>query len=327
MSWNWHLNDSASFPQRIDKPSHDGSANPATPQACSPYLAQITQRTQAANAAIGVAIDLSNVISERTGSGELAASAVIREHGVSVDQTARAFAGLQGVTLLITVGERLEGTLTIDFNQDISFLAPAAGPLVLEHFQRLGASMEQWKGWQATASGTALTMAGELTASDLRKVFGLFRLSQTQPVQVASEPPKQPTPPGSSPFNATADLTRRYFESIVRSVTELQGSMTGASPYQFALWVDTCASGRIEMLPQGMVDPEVVKFGNSVSSQLRNLLACSPPTGSLSMARTAPDRCPSPLHLRLLADRPHSELRRISDARVCAVRIRAGGPD
>ena len=133
----------------------------------SPYLAQVTQRTQTANAAIGVAIDLSNVISERTARGELAASAVIREHGISVDQTARAFAGLQGVTLLIIVGERLEGTLSIDFNQDVSFLAPAAGPLVLEHFKRLGASMEQWKGWRATASGTALTMSGELTLSDL----------------------------------------------------------------------------------------------------------------------------------------------------------------
>ena len=207
----------------------------------SPYLAQVTQRTQTANAAIGVAIDLSNVISERTARGELAASAVIREHSISADQTARTFAGLQGVTLLITVGERLEGTLSIDFNQDVSFLAPVAGPLVLEQFKRLGASMEQWKGWQATASGTALTMTGELTASDLRQVFGLFRLSQTQPVHVASEPPKQPEPASSSSFNAGANLTRRYFESVANSVTELQKSMAGASPYQFALWVDTCA--------------------------------------------------------------------------------------
>ena len=59
------------------------------------------------------------------------------------------------------------------------------------------------EGLAATASGTALTMAGELTTSDLHKVFGLFRLSQTQPVQVASEPPTDPTPPGSSPFNAS----------------------------------------------------------------------------------------------------------------------------
>ncbi len=250
----------------------------------SPYLAQITQRTKAANAAIGVAIDLTNVVSERTARGELAASAVMRAQDISVDKTAKAFAGLQGVTLLITVGERLEGTLSIDFDQDVSFLAPVAGPLVLEHFQRLGASMEQWKGWRATASGPTLTMSGELAASDLPKVLGLFRLSKTQPVQVASEPPKQPEPSSSSGFSAGADLTRRYFESVANSVAELQKSMTNASPYQFALWVDTCA-GRIEMLPTGMVDPEVVKYGSAVSSQLRNLLAALNGLDQQSMAQ------------------------------------------
>jgi hypothetical protein len=245
---------------------------PANASSLSPYLAQIAQRTKAAQAAMGVSIDLTNIISERTARGELAASVVMRAHDVSVDKTAKALAGLQGVTLVITAGERLEGTLSIDFDQDVSFLAPVAGPLVLEHFQRLGASMEQWKGWRATASGTSLTMSGELAASDLPKVFGLFRLSKTQPVQVASEPPKPAEPANSSGFNAGADLTRRYFESVANSVAELQKSMSGASPYQFALWVDTCA-GRIEMLPTGMVDPEVVKYGSAVSSQLRNLLA------------------------------------------------------
>lgn len=238
----------------------------------SPYLAQIAQRTKAAQAAIGVSIDLTNIISERTARGELAASVVMRAHDVSVDKSAKAFAGLQGVTLVITAGERLEGQLSVDFDQDVSFLAPIAGPLVLEQFKRLGASMDQWKGWQATASGSSLTLTGELTMSDLPKVFGLFRLSKSQPVQVASEPPQPAGPASNSGFNAAADLTRRYFETVANSVAELQKSMTGASPYQFALWVDTCA-GRIEMLPTGMVDPEVVKYGSAVSSQLRNLLA------------------------------------------------------
>lgn len=257
---------------------------PANASSLSPYLAQLAQRTKAAKAAIGVSIDLANIVSERTARGELAASTVMRTHDISVDKTAKAIAGLQGVTLVITAGERLEGTLSMDFDQDVSFLAPIAGPLVLEHFQRLGASMEQWKSWQAAVSGSSLTMTGELTASDLPKVFGLFRLSKSQPVQVASEPPKSAEPASSSGFNAATDLTRRYFESVANSVTELQKSMTGASPYQFALWVDTCA-GRIEMLPTGMVDPEVVKYGSAVSSQLRNLLAVLNGLDQQSMAQ------------------------------------------
>ena len=118
---------------------------------------------------------------------------------------------MQGLTLLVTVRDRLEGSLTIDFSEDISFLGPAAGPLVMEQFRRLGASMDQWKDWQATARGPVLTMTGQLTAKELRNVFSLFRLSRSQPVNLAAEPTDKPEPPRAEGSKANVDLTAPLF--------------------------------------------------------------------------------------------------------------------
>ena len=105
----------------------------------SPYLRRMTQRVQQAQASIGLAIDLGHTVSVRTARGELALSDALREHNISADRAAEALAGVQGLTLLVTVRDRLEGSLTIDFSEDISFLGPAAGPLVMEQFRRFGA--------------------------------------------------------------------------------------------------------------------------------------------------------------------------------------------
>ena len=64
---------------------------------------------------------------------------------------------------------------------------------------------------------------------------------------------------------------RRYFESVLSYATELQRSIAGASPYQFALWLDTNAD-HIDLLPWAGVDPDLVEYGKSVSKQLRALL-------------------------------------------------------
>jgi len=238
----------------------------------SPYLLRMTQQVQQAKATIGLAVDLANVVSLRTVRGELSSSEALSAHNISADRAAQALASVQGLTLLVTAGDQLRGTLTIDFGDDISFLGPAASALVLEEFRRLGASMDQWKGWKTAASGKALTMTGQLAAGDLRQVFSLFRLSRSQPVDPLADQPQQAKPARGEGFNAMAKLSQRYLQSATSHITQLERSMQGASPYQFALWLDNCASS-IDTLPAGGVDPDLVKYGQSVSSQLRALLA------------------------------------------------------
>ena len=99
-------------------------------------------------------------------------------------------------------------------------------------------------------------------------MFSLFRLSRSQPVNLATEQADKPEPSPAEGSKANVDLTRSYFESIVSYVTELQQSMAGASPYQFALWLNNGAS-RIDSLPWGGVDPDLLKYGQSVGDQLQ----------------------------------------------------------
>jgi hypothetical protein len=97
-------------------------------------------------------------------------------------------------------------------------------------------------------------------------------LSRSQPVTLADDTrPEQPEPPRARGWTAQEELTRRYFQSVVKDVTQLQQSMAGASPYQFTLWLDNCAR-RIIGRPWGNVDPDAVAYAQSVSEQLHGLL-------------------------------------------------------
>ena len=97
----------------------------------SPYL-QVAKQFAQQNAHLIVAIDLEDVLGVEEVKARLAAFESLEGKGIDLDKASQALASIRGVTLGLTVTDRRNGALRVDFNEDISVIRDVAKPLLLE---------------------------------------------------------------------------------------------------------------------------------------------------------------------------------------------------
>ncbi len=266
--------------------------------AVAPYLAALASKTDSRTRPLGIAIDLRDAFPEQDVRQALRQSAAATSHSLPIEQAAEAISRIKGMTLIIAIDQRVEGTLSVDFLSDVTFLGDAAKPLLLEQLRRLGASVNDLQQWDATVEGTSVQLSGTLSPIGLRKVFSIFRIGHSRSVAAAAKPDSPiPSPPESVPVRPTdsssvrpntgviptqpapaphtpssPDFSKRYFQAIAGYLDEIRRDMASASSQQISLWLDSYAN-RIDRLPSPGVDPELLAYGRSASMHLREILA------------------------------------------------------
>ena len=99
----------------------------------SPYL-QVAKQFAQQNAHLIMAIDLEDVLSVEEVKARLATFESLEGKGIDLDKASQALASIRGVTLGLTVTDRRNGALRVDFNEDISVIRDVAKPLLLERW-------------------------------------------------------------------------------------------------------------------------------------------------------------------------------------------------
>jgi hypothetical protein len=173
--------------------------------------------------------------------------------------TARALTAVQGVTIQVSVGSATTAVITVDFDTDTAILAPLIKPLFLELLSDHGLTLPDMNQWTFAVSGRTVTSEGPLSDQGLRTLLSLLQAPSPQPVTGGS--PQSSS--GATESMATAST--RYFRQV-SSILENIGVGGALNEQSGWLWRDAT---RVDQLPAMNVDPELLRWGSSVSANLR----------------------------------------------------------
>jgi len=239
----------------------------------SPYLQSAVSRMDSATDYL-FAFDLQNAVSPKRVRRRLALDEFDCLAGKKIDpeKFSALLGSLKGVFLQVDINESAMGKGIIDFGQSAASLAPFAKDLVLEAMGKFGVGIPDFQDWDVSVKGNTVTMSGKLSRDGLRELFSI--VDPPSPVQTA-EPDNPPTAeePATPARNddPTATASKRYFDAVGNVIDGLNVKIRNApSMIQSGTYIARDAR-RVDRFPILHVDPTLVQWGTSVSTQIDQL--------------------------------------------------------
>jgi hypothetical protein len=191
---------------------------------------------------------------------------ILDQHKLDVEPTAKMLAGLRGITLGVTFGDKPFGKLKVDFDQPVTLSPETAKALVLYALGNHGAMIEEFADWKPEVEGRQVTLEGYLERSGMKRISSLFNRPPSLKVreQTAEQQAK-------TPEELTREASVAYFHHITGLLEDLQGrkrTESNATIPQIGVWLDKYAR-KIDQLSILNVDPDLVQYGAGVSDSLR----------------------------------------------------------
>lgn len=230
----------------------------------TPYLKESLDFSQKGRTPIIMAMDLSNVLSEDLITSRMEGMKSLEGVDVNKEQLAKAMASIQGVTLGITIRDKIYGAIKVDFAEDVSFMEPFAKALVLEILSNQGAMIDEFKSWNVKAEGKEIKIGGTLQRSGMQRIMSIMEVPASLQSYAGSD---------SVPEVSEEDLARLASQQYFKSVSSLLDDLKKDSPdfknlSQIGTWLNRYAT-KIDKLEILNVDPELVDYGRYVSSSMR----------------------------------------------------------
>jgi hypothetical protein len=178
---------------------------------------------------------------------------------------------LKGVQFKVRVGETATAEMRLDFGRQIGDEGEFLKPLVIELLGDAGAELEEFADAQLRVSGSSATLSMPLSDESLRRVLSLVTAPPPGGGSGRAAPSATPPEPAQEPSAPNLTASRRYFQAVNRNIDDLQKAYGRAQSYaRTAHWHENFAK-RIEHLPTAGVDPALLEYGRTISSQLRAL--------------------------------------------------------
>ncbi|HKQ47926.1 MAG TPA: hypothetical protein VJZ71_07655 [Phycisphaerae bacterium] len=178
-------------------------------------------------------------------------------------------ASVKGLKLTVEVHGDIRGKCAIEFGRPVAALSAFAQPLLMEILEKAGASIDDIAGWKFTTSDTSILASGSLSTEGLRLLCSIINPPHpTDTEETADQPGDEGKSKGESPSNAQVAASKQYYRSVSKTIDGFGArARTATSLAKGATYVGRDARN-ISRLPIVNVDPELVQWGASVSSQL-----------------------------------------------------------
>ena len=209
-----------------------------------------------------LALDLQDVLHLDDVKLRLQNSAVLKNEKVNLDVLAKLITSVRGLQIHVEVGEKIEGSVQIDFADEISAYAPVLPKLALAAFEKNGVSIDELSDARVRLETKSLTFESTLSEISLRRIISFIQPSvgHLDDGSHSSE---------SSPKTVEQAATRRFYGMIQMQLSDLEKQARKAKDYtSSAHWFETAAK-KISQLPSRDVDPELLNCSASVSTKLR----------------------------------------------------------
>ena len=235
----------------------------------SGYLTEAEGYADKYGTPIVLAIDLQDVLSPDFIRSRLGAAKSLQGKRVNLDQLASVLASIRGVTLGVTITDRLAGGIKVDFEQNVTAIGDLAKPLLLEVLGNHGAMIQEFHDWKAEVGDKEILLKGPLYQSGIQRICSILHAPPAlHPIQnqaSTSTADSQPDP------GMVARATQQYYNSIGLLLKDLRREdrkHETITPGLIAIWYKRYAE-KIDALPILHVDKEMVQFGAQVANALR----------------------------------------------------------
>lgn len=209
-----------------------------------------------------LALDLQDVLQFDDAKVRLQNSPALKGQKVDFDVLAKLAVGLRGLRVSIEVGETIEGTLRIDFQDEIAQYARLLPRIALAAFQKNGVLIEELNDAQVEFGEKSFTFQTTLSEASLRRIISLIQpsIGHLEDGSHGSE---------SSPETTQKAASLRFYSAIRRQLDDLEKNARKAKDYtSSAHWFETAAKN-ISQLPSRDVDQNLLNYSASVVSKLR----------------------------------------------------------
>lgn len=217
---------------------------------------------------IVMAIDLKDAVQPHRLNGALDNSPTIAKAKLDIPSVVPVLLSLQGVTLSVNVTDKAEGSLRVDFGQNVAPLKTVAKPLFLEVLNKRGAMIEDFEKWNVTVGDTYIKLEGNLSTNGMRRVFSILEMPSTKFSTLSTQIEQMGTQ-GMPNDSMIAQSSLAYFKSVGTLIDDLQTDLRNNRDNQ-AMWMDRYAK-KVDRLPILNVDDQLLTFGTNVAESFRNM--------------------------------------------------------
>ena len=211
-----------------------------------------------------LALDLQDVLQFDDAKLRLQNSPALKSEKVDLDALAKLAVGLRGLRVSIEVGETIEGTLRIDFQDDVASQSRLLPRIALAAFQKNGVHVDELLDAKVEIGEKSVTFRSALSEPSFRRIISLIQPS-------VGHLDDGSTGSDSNPAKAQQNATVRFYNSIRRQLDDLEKQARKAKDYtSSAHWFETAAKN-IGQLPSRDVDVDELNYSASVSNKLRGI--------------------------------------------------------
>lgn len=232
----------------------------------SKYLARAVEYADS-NSDMIVAFDLEGAVSKEKIQEKLEAIPSIDKAKASV--YAGVLAGIEGVTLGVTVRDKITGAIKIDIPKDSSVLLTSAKPILIQALKNNGLMIDDIEKWTVKSGENQIVISGPLSELGFREIGSLIR----QPLVDDFVSSGNSDGSGDTGEANTSTRTKQYFSDIVHIMDLLKTkSKSGGRLEGYAKWFDRHATD-IDRLPILGVDEDALDYGQYVANSFRDISA------------------------------------------------------
>ncbi|TWU14378.1 hypothetical protein CA54_32230 [Symmachiella macrocystis] len=222
-------------------------------------LNRVTDRTP-----IVMALELRDVTTPANVRVHIADHEAFEKHQGQVEEISEIIASVQGLSLDVQISKNAAAILRMDFDKP-------AGPLkdykdlMIDLLADMGIHTDEFREWNASASGKTWMLQGKLTRQTIDRMFAMVDTRFQAKMHGKGEYPggKEPEDEASK----QARMALNYYRDIEDIVAKV-GDYRGAVATMYARWFRERADD-LEALPTLGVDPELVDFALNVAITLR----------------------------------------------------------
>ena len=177
---------------------------------------------------------------------------------------AKQLASISGISIIVGRKSLSECILTVDFESSPASLLPNAKPLLNELLNRNGTAAPEVMTWAVKVDGNSLVFQGPIGADSLDALLGIYSI-RNEAEQLESSLASSKSVDSAS---REATASKEYFDKVNKLIERVRKYDAQSTGYR-AKWNDQQAR-RIGELGTLNVDPEMVAYGTSVATILRN---------------------------------------------------------
>lgn len=254
-------------------------------QRYSDYLGRAYRYATEVGTPLIMAIDLSHVASESQWAKGLGQFESWKGSEQETLAAAKLLAGIEGVTLGVTFGDRVGGSIRVDFSESPSALAENGKDLLIEVLENHGSMIEDFREWSPAVRDNTFRLSGPVSEAGLRRLLSVLVL----PAPLAEALDEAQLSQDDSPESAARIASQQYFQSVTVLLDDLRGKgkRDGVKTFgQAATWYAKYAR-KIDALPLLNVDPLLVDYGRRVADGLRGGEMSMKGVGMRTAVRTA----------------------------------------